>query len=100
MNWKQMVVALVFVEFAAFTGWAFYSMGWTGSWGAAFATAANVQVALDLTLGLAVGVGLMWADARRSGINPMPYAVVTCLTGSFGLLAYAVKRLGASVVAA
>jgi hypothetical protein len=36
----------------------------------------------------------MWRDARANGVAPLPYALVTLGTGSFGLLLYLIRRLG------
>ena len=30
----------------------------------------------------------MWRDARAKGVNPLPYVVITLLTGSLGILLY------------
>lgn len=43
---------------------------------------------VDLLLALGIGVRWMWIDARRRGVPALPYAALTALTGSVGLLAY------------
>ena len=46
---------------------------------------------VDLLIGLSMAVAFMWRDARSKGINPIPYAVLTVLTGSIGVLVYLVR---------
>ncbi len=54
-----------------------------GPWG----TLATV----DLVLALLIGIFWMWSDAKSRNINPLPYVVLTLLTGSIGLLLYLVR---------
>ncbi len=42
----------------------------------------------DLLIALIIGIGWMWSDARRRGITPLPYLLLTLATGSLGLLVY------------
>ena len=51
-----------------------------GPWG----TLATV----DLLIALFVSIAFVWRDARAQGINPVPYIVITLLTGSIGILIY------------
>lgn len=54
-----------------------------GPWG----TLATV----DLVLALIIGIFWMWSDAKKRNVNPVPYVVLTLLTGSIGLLLYLVR---------
>ena len=93
MNLKQGLVVLYTVEFVAFTAWALWTQGWSDSWAALVATPMNVQVFVDLVTACSIALVFLWVDARRVGIQPLPYVVLTVFTGSIGLLAYAVRRL-------
>jgi hypothetical protein len=55
-----------------------------GPWG--------ILATIDLLLALTIGVSWMWDDARAKGIAPLPYAVLTVVTGSLGLLLYLVRH--------
>jgi len=99
MNPKQGLVALYTVEFIAFTLWAVWTQGWSESWAAVVATPANLQVLFDLITACSIALVFLWMDARRVGINPLPYVVLTAVTGSIGLLAYAVRRLSGAAAA-
>jgi hypothetical protein len=52
----------------------------------------GVVATVDLLL--ALGVGLYWTvlDARRRRVSAVPFIILTCLTGSVGLLAYLVAH--------
>ena len=51
-----------------------------GPWG----TLATV----DLLIALFVSLAFIWRDANARDVNPLPYVVVTLLTGSIGILIY------------
>jgi hypothetical protein len=57
-----------------------------GPWG--------ILASVDLILALTIAVSWMWADARKKGINPIPYTILTVCTGSVGLLLYLVRFTG------
>lgn len=94
MNAKQIVLSLVAVDFAALTAYALYDVGFMAMMDAATSSSMAVTLAVDLVLSLSLGVWWMVRDGRRLGINPLPYAVVTALTGSLGLLLFLIKREG------
>lgn len=58
-------------------------LGSLGPWG----TLATV----DLLIALFIAVVFMAQDAAAKKINPLPYVVLTLLTGSLGLLVYLVR---------
>lgn len=91
MNVRKLVLAFLFVDFAAFTAWTIAEHG-TGWIAAALATPASIQVAIDLCFSMVVASGWMWRDAKARGINPMPYLLAVPLTGSLSLLAYLYRR--------
>lgn len=57
-----------------------------GPWG--------VLATIDLLAALSVGVAWTWVDARRKGLSPWPWALLTLGTGSVGLLAYLARHGG------
>ena len=88
MTAKRILAALLFVDFTALNAYALYSVGvdglmtfldTMGPWG--------YVVATDVCIALGMLVVWMWADAKKTGRNPIPYTLLT-LMGSFGPLAY------------
>jgi hypothetical protein len=82
----------ILTAFSALTAIALWHHGYWGilaphfkSWGAA-------QVLVDLAIALALFLVWMWRDARASGRNPWPWAVLTLAAGSFGPLLYLLTR--------
>ncbi|MBI3245208.1 MAG: DUF2834 domain-containing protein [Deltaproteobacteria bacterium] len=94
MNTKQLGVEAILLGFSAFTAYALYHHGYIGLFEQALANAATIQVFLDLTIALSVVMLWMWQDARKQGISPLPYIVLTLTLGSIGPLLYLVRRLG------
>ncbi len=92
-NWKALLLALVLVDFVAFTAWAAMNQSLPDAFAAAFANPWLGQVSIDLCIAVAFGLTLMWRDAKKNGINPVPYFVTSLFLGSIGLLAYGVRRL-------
>jgi hypothetical protein len=58
-----------------------------GPWG--------LLASLELLIALVIGVNWMWLDAKAKGVAPLPYAALTMMTGSLGLLLYLVRHDGA-----
>lgn len=93
MNWKKLLLALVLADFVAVNILAMATGGLDGL--IAFFAEGDLYTALvcfDLTIALSVAVAFIWKDAKARGVSPMPYAVLTVLTGSIGPLVYLLKR--------
>jgi hypothetical protein len=94
VNRKQILAAVVLVDFAAFSAWVVARYGYVGLFAQALANPATIQVLLDLVIALTLVMAWMWRDAKKHDINPLPYVVLTLALGSIGPLAYLVRRLG------
>lgn len=92
MNWKVILLLFVIIDFGALTAWAIYEVGYFGIFEAGLAGPGAMQVLVDLVI--VCGLACLWmlADARRSGLNPWPYVVITLFAGSFGPLLYLLRR--------
>jgi hypothetical protein len=96
MTKKEIVLWLVFADFALFTGYTFYTEGVLGFFPTtlAFATGSawGLQVIIDFVL--AVGIGLLFVvpDARSRGLRVWPFIPLTLCLGSIGLLSYLIYR--------
>lgn len=62
-------------------------------------TAWGAQVALDLVLSVIMGLCLAVPHARRVGVRPLPWVLLTLVTGSVGLFAFVARVLYARAVA-
>ena len=65
----------------------FYANHSTNYWG--------IQVWYDLVIALGIALFLLAPRARAHGISPVPYILLTCFTGSIGLLAFLARVLAA-----
>lgn len=92
MNRKQRLLAFIFIDFALLSGWALYHVGYMGVLEVAIQHPGSTQVFVDLAIALGIGFAFIWPDAKRRGINPLPYLVVALFLGSFGPLAYLIRR--------
>jgi uncharacterized protein DUF2834 len=92
MNTTQLGLAAVLIGFSAFSGYAVYQYGYLGLFEQGLANAATIQVFLDLMIALSLVMVWMWQDARKQGIAPLPYVILTLILGSIGPLFYLVRR--------
>lgn len=89
----RITVTLVLIAFGILTGYAAISASWDGL--VDVFTGANlwtIQVMVDLVIALAITIVWMVRDARRRGMSATPYVILTFATGSFGPLAYLLRR--------
>jgi hypothetical protein len=91
MNLRQILAALVLVDFTALTAWTLYHDNWA-ILGHVAANWTTLLMAADLVIALGVAMGWMVRDARQRGVSPWPYVVLTCTLGSVGPLAYLALR--------
>jgi hypothetical protein len=94
MNWKQIGLGVVLADFAALTAYAVYQHGYIGFFEACLSSWAAATVFVDLCIALTMVLVWMWGDARRHGVSPIPYTVLTLAFGSVGPLAYLIHRAG------
>lgn len=92
MSSKQIAILVVLVLFGALTCVPLYEYGYFGIFDLLRANSATIQVSVDLVIALTLLCILIWSDARQRGIAPLPFVVLTVLTGSFGPLLYFFRR--------
>lgn len=92
MNWKTILIAIVLIDFALLSAYAMFEVGYLGIWQAGLASWGAVQLLVDLVI--LAGLAALWivVDARARGVNPWPYVLITFAAGSFGPLAYLLRR--------
>ncbi len=88
MNARTLLALVLFLALGAVSVVALRDHGYVGLFQYQLLSTAGWQVLLDLVVACVIGLLWMFDDARRVGRNPWPYAGITLLFGSFGLLAY------------
>ncbi len=91
MKLKTILIAAVLVDFLALTAWAIANASWAAL-AEMLSSPLGIQVAVDLCIALTFASVWIWRDAKSRGLNPVPWIVLTWMTGSPGPLAYAIRR--------
>jgi len=94
MNAAQIGVEVILIAFSIFSGYVVYQYGYIGLFEQGLANAATIQIFLDLTIALSLVLLWIWQDARKQGLSPFPYVVLTLTLGSIGPLLYLIRRFG------
>ena len=89
---KKMVLWITLILFSLITLFAVMEYGVVGIIQYQLANWAGVQVLVDLIIALAFFLVWMWQDAKKRGISPWPWLILTLLIGSFGPLIYFIVR--------
>ncbi|HSO47544.1 MAG TPA: hypothetical protein VLQ68_06390 [Rhizobiaceae bacterium] len=79
--------------FLAFSVYCVAVDGPTGFWPVHSQSAWGNQVWFDLLLAAGVSLAFLVPEARKHGMNPLPWVVLVILTGSIGLLAMVARIL-------
>lgn len=99
MDWKRIALFFVLAGFSALTAYATMQHGVTGMIALALANSVTITLTVDLLIALSLVAAWMWQDARRRGVTPLPYLLVTFTLGSIGPLLYLVRRTDGAVPA-
>jgi hypothetical protein len=89
---KKILPALVLVPFALFSVVVVAKQGYFGFVTLALREPWGMQMLVDLSIALFLVGSWMRRDARRHGINVVPYLALLPVLGSVGALAYLVHR--------
>ncbi len=92
MNARILALGATLIAFAALTSWPLLEYGYLGFFPAAVANPAAIQVFADVAIACALILIWLVRDARRRGVSPWPYVVLTLTLGSFGPLIYLLLR--------
>lgn len=93
----RIVLWVITLAFGAYSLWAMVQVGYLGIWQGGFSGIGATQVTLDLIVSSILLIGFVVRDARATGRNWWPYALVTLVAGSFGTLAYLLWPSGTRV---
>jgi hypothetical protein len=92
MTRKALGLDIVLTAFLVLTGYAVWQHGYLGLLEWAFLNSATTQIFVDLVIACTLILVWMWDDAKRHGISPLPFALLTIGAGSIGPLAYLIRR--------
>lgn len=92
MNMKKLLLWFVLIDFALFSGWVMWKVGYIGIWQAGFASLGSLQVLLDLVICASLICAWIFNDARQRGANPWPWMIATLFAGSLAPLLYLIVR--------
>jgi len=93
MNWKQLLVGVLWLGFAALIALAFTHDG-TAVFSLPFDSLTNTVGTIDLLIELSLVSIWMYFDARRRGTSAIPFIVMAVFLGSLGPLTYLFLRFG------
>ena len=88
----RLLVAVVFVAFAALNLYVVEQHGYLGFWRLVTANTATIAAMVDLTIALSLVTIWMWRDARARGVVLVPYLLLTATLGSIGPVLYLLLR--------
>lgn len=79
---------LVALVFAAFSLWVLMKIGYLGIWRGGFANLGSLQITVDLVIACMIATGFIARDCQAQCRTWWPWALLTLIAGSIGLLAY------------
>lgn len=88
MNRLKLVAIALLIPFMGLTIYALLEVGYIGIFDYHRHSPAGWQVFADLVVALALVLCWLVPDARKHGLNPLPWVVATLLLGSIGPLLY------------
>lgn len=92
MTSRLFISSTVLVAFSAFTVYVLMQTGYIGLFEDGLASWGARQITTDLVIAAVIALGFIIKDARANNLQYIPFIVVTCFSGSIGLLAYLVYR--------
>lgn len=88
MSFQRLFAIILLIPFTVLSAYAVMQVGYIGIVDYAFASPAGWQVFADLVIALLLVFNWLIPEAKRAGINPWPWVVITLFLGSFGPLLY------------
>ena len=85
---KRIVLIVTLVVFLILTTMAVSQHGYLGIFKQQFQSYGGMQVLVDLVIALVLFLVWMWNDAKSAGRNPLPWLLLTLVSGSIGALIY------------
>lgn len=92
MTLRKFLLWFLFIDFALFSTWVMYEIGYFGIWQAGFVSSGSLQILIDLAICCVLICSWLKKDAEQRGINPYPWMLATFATGSLAPLLYLLIR--------
>lgn len=92
MTLRKALLWLIFIDFAVFSGWVMWQVGYMGVWAAGFTDPGSMQLLFDLVICCLLISSWLKQDARQWEMNPYPWMVAIFITGSIAILVYLLIR--------
>lgn len=89
---KKLILCFVLLDFALFSTYAMWEVGYLGIWQAGMASVGAWQVLMDLVIACSLICCWMVVDARQRGVNPWPWVLATFAAGTLAPLLYLLVR--------
>ena len=85
---RRALAILILIPFSILSLYALMKVGYIGIFDYHRHSPAGWQVFTDLVIACVLLLALIVPEAKRRGINPWPFVLLTVVLGSFGPLAY------------
>lgn len=92
MTLRKFLLWFLLIDFALFSAWVMWEVGYLGIWQAGFTSPGSMQILADLGVACLLIMSWIFADARARGLNPWPWMVATLAIGSLAPLLYLLIR--------
>jgi len=92
MKLRKLLLWTILIDFALYSTWAMWDVGYLGIWEAGFASSGALQILLDLTIACCLIGSWIFQDARARQVNPWPWLVATVFIGTLAPLTYLLLR--------
>lgn len=92
MTLRKILLWTLLIDFALFSTWVMWDVGYLGIWQAGLASKGALQVLIDLVIACTLIMFWIHGDARARGVNPWPWMIATVLAGSLAPLTYLLVR--------
>ncbi len=92
MTLRKILLWILLIDFALFSAWAMWEVGYIGIWQAGLTSPGSMQILADLVIACLLIMSWIFADARARGLNPWPWMVATLFVGSLAPLTYLLVR--------
>ncbi|MGD9200293.1 MAG: hypothetical protein PVI26_01915 [Chitinispirillia bacterium] len=88
MKFKTILIGLLMLDMAGVTIYAYVTENIFAFTGVLLKSAWGIQVIADILVALFCCAVWIYKDAKKRGLNPIPYFILTLLLGSVGPLTY------------
>ena len=92
MSLRKFLLGFILIDFALFSTWVMWQVGYFGIWQAGLESPGSLQILFDLAIACLLICTWMKKDAEQRGINPYPWIVATFAAGTLVPLVYLLIR--------